>query len=536
MWVALVYGLLARVGLAQRGKPRPVLLREALERLGGAWVKFGQALARRFDLLGPDYCRELSKLLDDMPHFSYERVQRIVTEELGRPPDQVFRWFDRRPFAAASLGQVHLAVTHQGTRAAVKVQRPGVASMVSADLRLLGVVTRLIDMLHLIGATETHRLLGEFRRWIGEELDYRIEAQHSSWLSANARGDPWERNARAFTGLTTERVLTSEFLPGVPLSTMLGDEREPGGGDPVKNQVAVMLIWNFLNQVYVQGLFHADLHPGNILLLPDGGLGYVDFGIVARIDDELRRSLGTYAFELWNGNSDSATGELMRWVTVSGRSSETAARRQIERALDRFARTYGQKGVRQSDFEQQLLTIVRTNHLAVSPDIALYMKTLSQIDALMAELAPTVDLAEVMGRFLRKARAAEITERLSLPNVVQRVDRLLDGAEASLTAWEGLAREPQELLEAADRASRRVIAFAAAGAVAAGLAIYLHSQVSRQEIHIPGNRRGLLVIALAVLFVAFTLVLLREGQKLRRFTQSVVPPGWRPAPRKGGGR
>ena len=245
--------------------------RAALEQLGGAWIKLGQMLALRFDLLPAAYCEELLKLLNAVQPFPYADVADIVRQELGDKPEAVFRSFEQVPFASASIGQVHRATLRSGERVAVKVQRPRIREIMRADIDLMYALTPLLDFVRVFGATQTRRLIDEFARWTNDELDYLLEARQALLLYENARDERLERIPRVHRAYTTSRVLTTELLEGIPLieivvairmrNTAYLEQLKTRGYDLV--EIVRHLDWNMLNQVYVFGSFHSDLHPAN---------------------------------------------------------------------------------------------------------------------------------------------------------------------------------------------------------------------------------------------------------------------------------
>ena len=194
----LVWPALHLPGADQRSGP--ARLRLAFESLGGAWIKLGQMLALRFDLLPAPYCDELFKLLNQVAPFSYDEVRAIIRQELGDDPETIFRSFSHDSFAAASIGQVHRAVLHSGEPVAVKVQRPGIRATLGADIALMYSTTRILDWSHVFGATRSREVIDEFARWTADELDYLVEARQAVLLYQNAQGDKVERIARVRSG------------------------------------------------------------------------------------------------------------------------------------------------------------------------------------------------------------------------------------------------------------------------------------------------------------------------------------------------
>src|SRR6476660_7900118 len=207
-------------------RSRPVRLRLAFERLGGAWIKLGQMLALRFDLLPAAYCDEMFKLLNQVAPFSFAEAREIIRQELGNEPERIFATFEHDSFAAASIGQVHRATLHSGDAVAVKVQRPGIREILQADIEMMYGLTWLLDWTHLFGVTRSRDVIDEFARWTADELDYLVEARQAVLLYEHSKGDRHERIARVYRDYTTSRVLTTELIEGIPLIEIMVAKRD----------------------------------------------------------------------------------------------------------------------------------------------------------------------------------------------------------------------------------------------------------------------------------------------------------------------
>ena len=403
---------------------RPARLRTAFEHLGGAWVKLGQMLAMRFDLLPAAFCTELFKLLNDVRPFAYERVREIVNDELGEPPEIAFREFAVQPFAAASIGQVHRATLHTGESVAVKVQRPRIREQLETDIALMYAVTGLLDWSHLFGATRSREVIDEFARWTADELDYLVEARQAVQLYAHASDEPYEKIARVYRAYTTSRVLTTEFLDGIHLIDIVSAKRA-GNSTYLANltargydldRIVHHLDMNMLNGVYVFGYFHADLHPANLLVLPDNVIGYVDFGMVGQLPTDVRESLTRYSWLLFQSNVDPAVRELMRWLAPSYNTDINAARQQLVRvhqdflyaisdlvsgaAAPEMARLPRGSDNPYSKLAMDIMQTMRRHQLTMSPSVVPYMRMLVALGALRHELASErYDLSTVVRRF-----------------------------------------------------------------------------------------------------------------------------------------
>ena len=405
-----------------RRAPGPVRVRRALETLGGAWAKLGQLLALRFDILPEPYCLELLKLLNRAPPFPYQDVERVVAEELGQDIDDLFASFDVEPFGSASIGQVHDAVLHDGRRVAVKVQRPGIGLLLMCDIALMRRVAAIVDTTHLLGATRTREIVDELARWTREELDYEVEAANAIAIRENIRDADTEYAPEVHLDYSTRRVLTAERLDGLPLVDIVRDlradreacnQRLAASGHDL-DEAAANVVWNFLGQVYATGVFHGDLHPANILLLDANKIGYVDFGIVGRIPQEVQQSLGDYARSLFGGDSADAVDQLLRWLRPSKRTDPAAARTEMLRLTEQFLEDLEHPDSRRREvlarFQVDLLSTARRHRLSADPLIVLYMKVVLAMDSVTSELSPTLNLQAVHERFFSELIIAGFQE------------------------------------------------------------------------------------------------------------------------------
>jgi ubiquinone biosynthesis protein len=450
----------------------PVRMREAFETLGGAWIKLGQMLALRFDLLPAAYCDELFKLLNQVAPFSYAEVRGIVRHELGGEPDVIFRSFAPESFAAASIGQVHRAVLHSGEEVAVKVQRPRIRETLQADIDLMYSMTWVLDRAHLFGGTRSREVIDEFARWTADELDYLVEARQAVLLHEHSRGATVERIAQVYRDYTTSRVLTTEFIAGIPLVDIMVARREgnvaylaaleAAGHD--LDRIVRNLDWNMLNQVYVFGYFHADLHPANLFVLPNDAIGYVDFGIVGQLPDRVRDSLTRYSWLLFRGDVEAAVRELMRWLAPGPSTDTTATRWQLMRVHQAFLYDTVAKSSRvstaapgparddstnpYSKLAVNILETIREQELTMSSSIVAYLKMLVTLGTLRHNLAVEYDLQETVRRFIRRLARQQ---GLAWLDPRRSLDRLYAGAgrmQRALEFVEFLESQEPVILEA----------------------------------------------------------------------------------------
>jgi ubiquinone biosynthesis protein len=259
-------------------------LRDLLDELGPTFVKFGQLLSTRPDVVPPDIIAELSGLQDDVRPFPFEQAERVIVEELGNSIDRLFLEFEREPVAAASIGQVHRAILPNGKRVAVKVQRPGAPRQIEADLVLLYQAARLVkERVHALDFIDAHALIDEFARQIRQELDYRLEGRNAQTFHRNFAGDPHVHVPKVYWTYTRTRVLTLEWLEG----TQLADVDKLPLSLEERRDLAYRVAETWMVMIFRHGFFHGDPHPANILILEEAGtIGLVDFGAVGKLTDD----------------------------------------------------------------------------------------------------------------------------------------------------------------------------------------------------------------------------------------------------------
>jgi ubiquinone biosynthesis protein len=259
-------------------------LRELLDELGPTFVKFGQLLSTRPDVVPPDILAELRSLQDDVRPFPFEQVERVVEEDLGNSLDRLFLEFEERPIAAASIGQVHRAVLPTGKQVAVKVQRPGAPRQIEADLALLYQAARLMgERVRALDFIDARALVDEFARSIRQELDYRLEGRNAQTFHRNFAGHPHVHVPRVYWSYTRPRVLTLELLEG----TQVADLDHTHWSLDERKQLAYRMAETWMEMIFRHGFFHGDPHPANILVLDEvDSVGLVDFGAVGKLTDD----------------------------------------------------------------------------------------------------------------------------------------------------------------------------------------------------------------------------------------------------------
>ena len=404
------------------GKPvdGPRLLREFCERLSGSFLKMGQILSLQLDSLPKEYCDALLSLLDSVPPEGREGIDRVFEEEFGRLPAELFAEFDNTAIAAASIGQVHKAKLRDGTVVAVKVQRPGIRTVFARDNIMLEVLARLVLFFHIRRLYFLRDALRELTTWTLDELDYRREASYCELLGRNAIGNPAEKLPRVFRELSTERVLTTEFLEGPSVARYLRmiENGEQENIDKLREQgfqgstFSSNVISNFLSDAFRHGVFHADLHPANLLILPGNVVGYVDFGIVAVLTPEARRKQIQLTMAYASGDAEAIYQGFLAICIVTPDSDLPGMRRKIQeltRVWYREAAVGGRVRFKVSVTQtmSDLLGLCQHYGVLVDREMIKYIRSTVLADGLVSRLAPGVDLAKVLREVVEEYLAEE---------------------------------------------------------------------------------------------------------------------------------
>lgn len=384
---------------------RGVHLRELLDELGPTFVKFGQLLSMRPDILPPDIIAELRGLQDDVRPFGYKEVERVVQEDLELSIDQLFTEFEFTPIAAASIGQVHRAVLPNGRRVAVKVQRPEAPRQIEADLALLYQAARIVkERVRALDFIDARELVDEFARSIRQELDYRLEARNAERFHRNFAGHPHLRVPRVYWSYTRARVLTLEYLEGtqladLPLEAFTMDERA---------RLATLLTEAWMTMIFTHGFFHADPHPANILVLDADRFGLVDFGLAGQLTDDDMSKMTRLFIDAANENVDA----LPKRITELGvRYPKEQAERFHAELREVYYRYYGAT-LRELDPIQvirEAFQLIYSLNLRLPTRFLLLDRAIATLGSVGVELYPDFNVFEVAKPYARRLMLGRYT-------------------------------------------------------------------------------------------------------------------------------
>jgi ubiquinone biosynthesis protein len=414
---------LARIARFGARVPASPTYAEAFQEIGPAAIKFGQALATRPDLVGDEAARNLSLLQDSLPPAPFDQIRRVIEQGLEKPIDQAFSHIDPEPVGAASIAQVHRAVTTDGQQVAVKVLRPGIEDDFARAMDTYEWAAAQVESMGGEAARLRPRMvIAHFRQWTARELDLRREAASASELRENLVAESGFFVPAIDWSRTSRRVMTLEWIDGIKLTDR--DALVAAGHD--LKALAAILVRAFLRQAVIDGFFHADLHQGNLFALPDGRLAAIDFGIMGRVDRQARMWLAEILYGLIVGN-------YRRVAEIHFEAQYVPSHHSVEefatalRAAGEPIRGLPVKDISVAQMLDSLFTITRDFDMPTQPHLLLLQKTMVMEEGVATALDPDINMWETSEPFLREWLRSELGPEAALADRLVRDFRTLAG-------------------------------------------------------------------------------------------------------------
>jgi ubiquinone biosynthesis protein len=477
-------------------KTDPAQLADDLEAMGPTYVKLGQLLSSRSDLLPEPYLKALTRLQDKVKPFSYEEVEQIVLSELGVRISKAFSRFDPKPIAAASLGQVHLAALRDGREVIVKVQRPNIRKQIAEDFQVLSQIAEFLDT-----HTETGRryrfqvVLEEFRVTIQQELNYEREAQNLITLGKNLEEFKHIQIPQPVPNYSSLCVLTMDYVQGHKITSLSPIARLGLDGEALAEE----LFKSYLKQILLDGLFHADPHPGNVFLTDDGRVALLDLGMVGRIAPTMQENLLKLLIAIGDGNYETAADIVIR----ISQTTENFNSADFQRHIGQIMALQQNQSLEKLNTGKALMEVSRSainSGLWVPSELTLLGKTLLQLDELGKILAPNFDpyaairrnAAEIMARRVKVnfSQGSIFTSMLEMKEFITglpiRLNRMLDGITNSEFEVKVRSMDAKTVVEGFQKVANRITAGIILASLILGAALLMRIQTSFQLLGYPG--------------------------------------------------
>ncbi len=380
-------------------------LRMAIEELGPTFVKFGQLLSTRTDILPNDYIKELRRLQDQVQPFSGSQAKNVVEKELNYSLDLIFDYFDETPLAAASIGQVHKAVLPGGKTVVVKIQRPNIKRTIEQDLGILEEIASLLDKYTTVGRfNHFSNILSEFKRIILMELNYHQEARNAEKLKKNFINDESIIIPSIYWNYTTQRVLTMEYIQGVILNN--SDALREGNFD--KRSIVEKLTRAYLKQILEDGFFHGDPHPGNIGVIPGEKIFFLDFGVTGSLSDEQRHIFVRLLVGFITGDREQVLASIVNLGVITDKTDKNELKWELGR-LQEYYYALPLKEIQVGQLLYELMEISYRQQIRFPAEFTILAKTFFTLEGLVSELEPDFSIAEILEPFGKEFLRGELS-------------------------------------------------------------------------------------------------------------------------------
>ncbi|MEA5533756.1 AarF/ABC1/UbiB kinase family protein [Crocosphaera sp. XPORK-15E] len=483
-------------GLLTRGKadnpqiPTPEVLRNILVELGPFYVKLGQILSTRPDILPPNYINALTALQANVPPVSWTEIEGVLRQQLQQPIESIFSQINQQPIAAGSIGQIHRATLTNGQEVAIKVQRPGIDKIVDQDITLIKGIAELVSLTEFGQNYDVVKLADEFSQAIKAELDFTKEALYTDKIRKNLSESRWFDPKelvvpQVYWEMTTEKILVLEWLNGKPI--LQADLTITESDKPIeqrKQEITTLLFRAFFQQIYLDGFFHADPHPGNIFYLDDGRIAIIDCGMVGRLDPRTQQILTELLLAIFDLDAQGCT-QLTIELSESGKS---VSLERLQSDYERILRKYYDLSISQFNFSEvvyEILQIARKNKLKVPGNLGLYAKCLANLEGAARQFNPSINLFDeikpLMTDLFRNQLIGDTPLQTSLRTVLdlksiylktpRQVEMLLDRLSSETLQWNLRLQELDPLRRSVDASANRLSFSIVLGSLIMGAAI-----------------------------------------------------------------
>jgi len=472
---------------ALRDMAGPVRFRLMLQEMGTTWIKFGQILSTRPDLLPQEYIQELGELQSHVQLLEQEQVRSIIQAELGKNPEELFQHFSKEPLGAASIAQVHRARLKDGTEVVIKVRRPDIEKPIRADLEIAANFAQILE--ERSDSWAVHHpvdLVAQFREILEAELDFRVEAAHVEKLAYYFRERPEVLVPKIHRDFSSEKVLTMDFVDGVPVS-QLESLKDTGVDTAAIGKLNAELLFE---QIFKFGYFHADPHPGNILVRPGPRVCYLDFGMMGRMDRDTRLGMADLLHAVIRRDECRAVDALLSLTTWS----KMPDRKKLESDVSEFIERHFYKPILYlslGDVLRQLLDRTIKHRMALPQSIFIMIKSLSTVEGWVKKLNPELDVISLARPFVRDARMERLDPQklredflemgLGVADLVRSIprdlpliiDKIKEGEVKMVMEHKGL----EDFKQLIDETSRRLSAALLVASIIVGSSLIIHAKV-----------------------------------------------------------
>ena len=470
--------------------PPPAVLRNILVDLGPVYVKLGQLLSTRPDLLPASYIDALSTLQADVPPVPWPEMEALLRRELPRPLEDIFSRIDRQPVAAGSIAQTHRAMLTNGEEVALKLQRPGIDRIIDQDITLIKGLAELVDITEFGQDYDARTLADEFTNALRAELDFTQEAGHADQLRRNLASSRWFDASqlvipKIYWSLTTEKLMVMEWLEGRPLLTVDIPENDNGNRDRLSRRgITRLLFRSFFQQIYSDCFFHADPHPCNLFYLQDGRVALIDCGMVGRLDPRTQETLTEMLLAIVDLDAQRCSQLTLRLAESSSRPVNLS---ELEADYARLLRKYYNLSLSELNFSEvfyEILQVARDNKVRLPGNMGLYAKTLANLEGVARKFDPEINLLDeikpLMNDLFRRQllgdkpmqtllRTALDVKNLSLQSPRQ-MEMLLDRVTTESLTWNLQLKDLETLRRSLDDSANRLSFSIVVGALIVGAA------------------------------------------------------------------